>query len=216
PLLKGRRVIVEPQMMELRFGDEPLRPRFDLELSNDGGQIVVKTGFQRQGDPRRFTTSSGAWFEGSPGWYVDAQEGWARPIDRRVSPASIRRIMRQPVITEPVDRLPELVMQGLPKVALEVGAELPELSQVADVVDLVPTFRVAAGGSLIDAQVSLRAAYEDVEIDVRADGMTLPVIVKAPPPSPPHAPGAPVGKAPPKRARCIRCDIAAQQAAAAK
>ena len=32
PLLKGRRVIVEPQMMELRFGDEPLRPRFDLEL----------------------------------------------------------------------------------------------------------------------------------------------------------------------------------------
>ena len=76
-------------------------------------------------------------------------------------------------------------MQGLPKVALEVGAELPELSQVADVVDLVPTFRVAAGGSLTDAQVSLRAAYEDVEIGVRADGMTVPVIVK-----PPAWPGA--------------------------
>ena len=36
PLLKGRRVILEPQMMELRFGDEPLRPRFDLELGPDG------------------------------------------------------------------------------------------------------------------------------------------------------------------------------------
>jgi superfamily II DNA or RNA helicase len=210
PLLKGRRVIVEPQMMELRFGDEPLRPRFDLELSSDGTQIVVRTGFQRQGDPRRFTTNSGAWFEGSPGWYVDAQEGWARPIDRRVSPAAVKRMLRLPVITEPVDRLAELVMHGLPKVALEVGAELPELSQVADVVDLVPTFRVAAGGNLIDAQVSLRAAYEDVEIDVRADGMTLPVIVKPP------APGAPGKAGSVKRARCIRCDIAAQQAAAAK
>jgi superfamily II DNA or RNA helicase len=205
PHLKGRRVIVEPQMMELRFGDEPLRPRFDLELSQDGTQILVRTSFQRQGDPRRFTTSSGAWFEGSPGWYVDAQEGWARPIDRRVSPAAIRRLLRQPVIAESVDRLPDLVMQGLPKVALEVGAELPELSQVADVVDLVPTFRVAAGGSLVDAQVSLRAAYEDVEIDVRADGMTVPVVVK-----PPSEGGTS------KRARCIRCDIAAQQAAAAR
>ena len=65
-------------MMELRFGDEPLRPRFDLELSQDGTQILVRASFQRQGDPRRFTTTSGAWFEGSPGWYVDAQEGWAR------------------------------------------------------------------------------------------------------------------------------------------
>jgi superfamily II DNA or RNA helicase len=204
PALKGRRVIVEPQMMELRFGDEPLRPRFDLELSHDGTQIVVRSSFQRQGDSRKFTTATGAWFEGSPGYYVDAQEGWARPIDRRVSPASIRRLLRQPVITEPVEKLPELVMQGLPKVATEVGAELPELSQVADVVDLVPTFRVAAGGSLTEAQVSLRAAYDDFEIDVRADGMTVPVIVKPPEP----------GTA--RRAKCIRCDIVAQQQAAAK
>jgi superfamily II DNA or RNA helicase len=202
-LLRGRRVIVEPQMMELRFGDEPLRPRFDLDLSPDGSQIVVRVSFQRHGDPRRFSTNSGAWFDGSPGWYVDAQEGWARPIDRRVSPASIRRLLRMPSIDEPVERLPDLVMGGLPKVALEVGAELPELSQVADVVDLVPTFRVAAGGNLIEALVSLRAAYEDTEIDVRADGMTLPVIVKPP------AAGS-------KRARCIRCDIAAQQAAAGR
>jgi superfamily II DNA or RNA helicase len=204
PLLKGRRVIVEPQMMELRFGDEPLRPRFDLELSQDGAQILVRTTFQRQGDPRKFSMTSGAWFEGSPGWYVDAQEGWARPIDRRASPAAIRRLLRMPVIAEPVDTLPALVMQGLPKVALEVGAELPELSQVADVVDLVPTFRVSAGGSLTEAQIGLRAAYEDVEVDVRADGMSVPVIVKPPEP----------GSG--KRAKCIRCDIAAHQEAAAK
>ena len=202
PLLKGRRVIVEPQMMELRFGDEPMRARFDLELSQDGTQVLVKSSFQRPGDPRRFTTAQGAWFEGNPGWYVDAQEGVARPIDRRVSPAAIRRLVRAPFIHEPIDSLPQLIAQGLPKVALEVGADLPELSQVADVVDLEPTFRMRAGGSLIEARVALRAAYEDVEIDVRADGMTPPVIVKAP------EPGST------KRAKCIRCDIVAQQAAA--
>jgi superfamily II DNA or RNA helicase len=219
PLLKGRRVIVEPQMMELRFGDESLRPRFDLELSPDGTRILVKSCFVRPGDPRKFTTAQGAWFEGSPGWYVDAQEGVARPIDRRVAPAAIRRLLRAPFIHEPIENLPQLIAQGLPKVALEVGAELPDLSQVADVVDLVPTFRMRAGGTLTEARVSLRAAYEDVEMEVRADGMTPPVIVKAPPPPPAGSPrpgegGAPVGPRP--RARCIRCDIAAQQDAAAK
>ncbi len=211
-----RRVIVEPQMMELRFGEEPLRLRFDLELSQDGTQIVVRTAFQRPGDPRRFTMASGAWFEGSPGWYVDAQEGWARPIDRRISPAAMRRLLRMSVISEPVEKLADLLMQGLPKVALELGAELPELSQVADVVDLVPTFRVAAGGTLVEAQVSLRAAYEDVEVDVRADGMTVPVIVK--PPAPANGGSGKEGGGAPgnRRVRCIRCDIAAQQAAATK
>jgi superfamily II DNA or RNA helicase len=202
PLLKGRRVILEPQMMELRFGDEPLRPRFDLELTQDGSQVLVKSSFQRPGDPRRFTTAQGAWLEGSPGWHVDPQEGFARPIDRRVSPAALRRLTRAPFIHEPAEDLARLVAQGLPRVALEVGAELPELSQVADVVDLVPTFRMRAGGGLTEAHVSLRAAYEDLEIDVRADGMTPPVLLKANPGS--------------KRVKCIRCDIAAQQEAAGK
>jgi superfamily II DNA or RNA helicase len=222
PLLKGRRVIVEPQMMELRFGDEPLRPRFDLELSPDGTRILVKSCFVRPGDPRKFTTAQGAWFEGSPGWYLDPQEGVARPIDRRVAPAAIRRLLRAPFIQEPIDHLPQLIAEGLPKVALEVGAELPDLSQVADVVDLVPTFRMRAGGTLTEARVSLRAAYEDVEMDVRADGMTPPVIVKPPPPQESGEGGTPpVGGPQPlmsqrPRARCIRCDIAAQQDAASK
>ncbi|RYG79798.1 hypothetical protein EON77_08650, partial [bacterium] len=126
------------------------------------------------------------------------------PIDRRVSPAALRRLARTPILHESLDKLPVLIAQGLPKVALEVGAELPELSQVADVVDLVPTFRMRAGGSLTEAHVTLRAAYEDFEMDVRADGMTPPVIVKAP-----DGTGT-------KRAKCIRCDIAAQQEAATR
>jgi superfamily II DNA or RNA helicase len=215
PHLKGRRVLLEPQMMELRFGDEPLRPRFDLELGPDGTTVLVKTTFQRAGDPRKFTLTQGGWFEGSPGWHVDGQEGWARPIDRRVSPGSIRRLMRTAYISESIDNLPSLIAQGLPRVALEVGAELPDLSQVADVVDVTPTFRLRAGGSLTEARVSLRAAYDDVEIDVRADGMTPPVLVK-----PPRAAGegdddsgGPRRLAASKRATVIRCDIAAQQQA---
>jgi hypothetical protein len=35
-----------------------------------------------------------------------------------------------------------MITYGLPKVALEVGAQLPELSQVADVIDLEPQFRM--------------------------------------------------------------------------
>jgi superfamily II DNA or RNA helicase len=217
PLLKGRRVILEPQMMELRFGDEPLRPRFDLELSHDGQQVVVKSSFSRQGDPRRFATTQGGWFEGSPGWHVDAQEGWARPIERRASPASIRRLIRTPTISESIDNLPVLIAQGLPRVALEVGAELPELSQVADVVDVTPTFRLRAGGSLTEARVSLRAAYDDVEIDVRADGMTPPVLVKPPKgdvdDEPDHGPRRVPAS---KRATVLRCDIAAQQEATSR
>ncbi len=220
PFLKGRRVILEPQMMELRFGDEPLRPRFDLELGQDGQQVLVKASFMRAGDPRKFSTHQGGWFEGSPGWHVDAQEGWARPIDRRVAPGAIRRLMRTPSISESLDNLPVLIAQGLPRVSLEVGAELPDLSQVADVVDIPPTFRLRAGGTLTEARVSLRAAYEDVEIDVRADGMTPPVIVK-----PPKAHDAedeeeltrgPRRVRADKRATVIRCDIAAQQEAASK
>ncbi|MFO0667079.1 MAG: SNF2-related protein [Polyangiaceae bacterium] len=202
--LRGRRVVLEPQLMELRFADDTLRPKFELELSQDGTQVVVRSGFQRQGDSRRFTFSQGAWFEGSPGWHIDPQDGVARPLERRVSPASLRRLMRAPTIHEPVERLPQLIAQGLPKVALELGAELPELSQVADVIDVTPTFRMRAGGMLTEALVSLRAAYDNVEIDVRADGMTPPVLVKAP------------EEGSSKRAMCIRCDIVAQQAATSR
>jgi superfamily II DNA or RNA helicase len=202
--LKGRKVVLEPQLMELRFGEDALRPRFDLELAEGGREVIVRASFQRQADSRKFGMGFGAWFEGHPGWHVDTQEGVARPIDKRVSPSSIRRLMRSPVIRESIEKLPALISQGLPRVALEVGAELPELSQVADVLDVTPTFRLRAGGSLTEARVSLRAAYDDVELDIRADGMTPPVIVKA----------AEDGSA--KRARCIRCDIVAQQAAAAK
>jgi superfamily II DNA or RNA helicase len=200
PLLRGRRVLLEPALMQLRFVDEPLKPRFDLEMVGSD-TIVAKVTFERQSDGRRFQLTSGGWFQGAPGWHIDTSEGIARPIDPRVSPAALGRLLRSATIAEPASELIHMIASGLPRVALEIGAELPELSQVADVIDLEPTFRMRASGTITEANVALRAAYGDTEVEVRADGISQPVIVLPP-------------EEGQKRAKCIRCDIVAQQKAA--
>ncbi|MEN9577533.1 MAG: hypothetical protein RJA70_542 [Pseudomonadota bacterium] len=198
PLLSKRTVLLEPALMQLRFAEEPLKPRFDLEMvGND--TIVAKVTFDR-GDGRRFLLTQGGWFEGSPGWHIDTNEGVARPLEPRLSPAALRRLMRSPTIAEAASELMDLITNSLPRVALEVGADLPDLSQVADVVDLPPQFRMRAGGSLLEAEVSLRAAYGDLEVEVRADGISPPVIIQPP-------------ERGQKRAKCVRTDIVAQQQA---
>ena len=198
PLLRDRRVLLEPALMQLRFADEPIKPRFDLEMVSE--TIVAKVSFERPSDGRRFSLSNGGWFEGMPGFHIDTSEGIARPLDHRVSPAALRRLLRSPTIAEPASELISLITYGLPKVALDVGSELPELSQIADVIDLEPQFRLRAGGSLTGVEVGLRAAYGSREVEVRADGISPPVMIVPPEDGQ-------------KRARCIRCDIAAQQSA---
>jgi superfamily II DNA or RNA helicase len=202
PLLVGRRVLLEPALMQLRFIEEALKPRFDLEMVG-ADTIVAKVTFERPGDGRRFQLTSGGWFEGAPGWHIDTTEGIARPIDHRTSPAALRRLLRSPTIAEPASELIHMITYGLPKVAVEIGAQLPDLSQVADVVDIEPTFRLRASGGLTDARVSLAAGYGDVEVRIRADGTSPPVVILPP------AEGQ-------KRAKCIRCDIVAQQQAVEK
>jgi superfamily II DNA or RNA helicase len=202
PLLRERRVLLEPALMQLRFLDEALRPRFDLEMVG-AETIVSKVTFERPSDGRRFQLTGGGWFEGAPGWHVDTSEGVARPLDGRVSPAALRRLVRSPTIAEPSSELVTMITYGLPKVATEIGAPLPDLSQVADVVDLEPTFRMKAGGALTDVEVTLTAAYGETEVEVRADGLSPPIIILPP-------------QEGQKRARCIRVDIAAQQAAVEK
>ena len=200
PYLRGRKVVLEPQMLILKWSDDFLRPAFDLEMDPTGETVRVRASFTRQGDSRRIPIAAGASFEGQPGWHIDA-EGVAHPIDRRVSPAALRRLVKQPMISEPVGELTALISQGLPKVALALGADLPELSQVADVVDMTPGFRVVADGSLAEVFVSLFADYDGHELSVSTVGMSKPVLVLPP------GQGS-------RRARCIRADIAAQQGAA--
>lgn len=199
PVLRDRRVLLEPALMQLRFADDVLRPRVDLELVG-GDTLVAKMSFERPGNGRRFALGNGGWFEGAPGWHIDTSEGIARPIDRRVSPAALRRFLRAPTIAESATELATLITSEIPRVASEIGAELPDLSQVAEVVDMQPKFILRAGGGLTEADASLRALYGDTEIEVRADGISSPILVF--PPLEGH-----------KLARCIRCDIAAQQEA---
>jgi superfamily II DNA or RNA helicase len=199
PALSRSRVLLEPALMQLRFVDEPLRPRFDLELIG-GDTIMVKATFERPGDSRRFPLTVGGWFEGAPGWHIDTTDGIARPLESRVSPAALKRLLRSPTIAEPAVELISMITDGLPRIALEVGADLPDLSQVADVADLHPTFRLRASGSLVEVQLELRAAYGALDVEVRADGMSPPIIILPPEEGQP-------------RAKCIRTDIAAQQEA---
>lgn len=198
PALEGRRVLLEPALMQLRFSPEVLRPHFDLEMVGSD-TIVAKVSFEREGNGRRFSLTSGGWFEGNPGYHIDTTEGIARPIDVRVSPAALRRLLRAPTIAEPASELIQLITQMLPRLSMELGAPLPDLSQVANVVDLPPQFRMRAGGSLVKAEVALRTAYGDIEVEVRADGISPPIIVK------------PAGNG--QLATCVRTDIVAQQKA---
>ena len=199
PLLRERRVLLEPALMQLRFADDALRPKIDLEMVG-GDTLVAKLTFERPVNGRRFHLGNGGWFEGAPGWHIDTSEGIARPIDRRVSPAALRRFLRSPTIAESANELAILITSEIPRVASEIGAELPDLSQVAQVIDMQPKFILRAGGGLTEANATLRAVYGDTEIEVRADGTSSPVLVYPP------TDGQ-------KLARCIRCDIAAQQEA---
>jgi superfamily II DNA or RNA helicase len=206
--LEGRRVLLEPSLMQLRWSDEPLRCRFDLELGRRHGangapeqeSLIVRASFERKSDGRKFQLQNPAWFEGAPGWHIDTTEGMARPLERRVTPAWLQRLWRNPQLAFPLGELPRLLSESIPKIAGEVGAELPPIADVAEEIDLPPHFKLRAFGELIEAHVQVSAAYGDVEIEVRADGMSPPIVVL-----PPLGPG--------KKARCVRANVLAQQEA---
>ena len=202
-LLRDRRVLVEPALAQLRYSDEALVARFELEIAN-GNTLIIKACFERPTDHRRFSLSQGGYFEGAPGWMIDTTTGTASPLHKRLSPAAVRRLLRSPTIAEPIDNVPELIMSGLPRLATEFGAELPDLETIAEVVDAEPSFRMTAQGDLVHAEVFLFAGYGDVENQVRASGLGPPVLIQPP------------SESSNGRFRCIRCDIMAQQQAAQK
>ena len=78
-MLSDRRVLLEPASMELRFANEALKPRIELDPAN-GDSLRVRVVFYLESNKRRFALSSGAWFEGTPGWQIDTTEGVARPL----------------------------------------------------------------------------------------------------------------------------------------
>jgi len=173
-MLSDRRVLLEPASMELRFANEALKPRIELDPAN-GDSLRVRVVFYLESNKRRFALSSGAWFEGTPGWQIDTTEGVARPVSELVTPAWLQRLYRSPAMVQSHDDLPELLGESIPRVAALLGADLPDLSSVADLVDQKPRFELKANGDIIDARVRLYVRYEDQEFDVPPDDFPSPL-----------------------------------------
>jgi superfamily II DNA or RNA helicase len=197
-MLSDRRVLLEPASMELRFANEALKPRIELDPAN-GDSLRVRVVFYLESNKRRFALSSGAWFEGTPGWQIDTTEGVARPVSELVTPAWLQRLYRSPAIVQSHEDLPTLLGESIPRVAALLGADLPDLSSVADLVDQKPRFELKANGDLIDARVRLYVRYEDQEFDVPPDDFPSPLAF-LPPKS---------GKG---RPRVVRRDVGAEMA----
>jgi superfamily II DNA or RNA helicase len=198
-MLQGRRVLLDPASMELRFAEEPLKPKLELD-SAGAGSVRVRVVFETKSGHRRFSLSSGAWFEGSPSWYIDATEGVARPVVEGVTPLWLQRLYRSPSLLLPIQELPRMLTDFVPRVASSLGAELPDLSAVADVVDAAPHFQLRAKGDLIEARVRLRVVYEGVEQEVPVRGIPSPLAFQPP-------------KEHSRRPRVVRRDVGAEMAA---
>jgi superfamily II DNA or RNA helicase len=178
-MLKGRRVLLEPASMELRFMDEPLRPRIELDRAN-GEAVRLRVVFYLESNNRRFPLSSGAWFEGTPGWHIDTTEGVARPLVEAVTPAWLQRLYRSPALVHPQDDLPRLLMDFIPRVAASLGADLPDLSSVADLTDERPQLQLKGNGDIVEARVRLKVVYGDQAFDIPPNRLPSPLAVLPP------------------------------------
>ena len=178
-MLSDRRVLLEPASMELRFANEALKPRIELDPVNSD-TLRVRVVFYLESNKRKFALSSGAWFEGTPGWQIDTTEGVARPVSELVTPAWLQRLYRSPAVVQTYQELPALLGEYIPRVSASLGAELPDLSSVADLVDQKPRFELKADGDLIDAKVRLYVRYEDQEFNVPPDDIPSPLAVLPP------------------------------------
>ena len=196
-MLKGRRVLLEPASMELRFAEEPLRPKIELDLATPKAvrvRVVFESG------SRRFPLSNGNWFEGTPGWHIDTTEGVARPVADAVTPAWLQRLYRSPALIHPTSELPRLLTELVPRVAASLSTELPELSSVADLVDAHAHIRLDTDGDILEARAHLRVGYREHEFDVPPVGFPSPLEFL--PPADPNG-----------RPRVVRRDVGGEMAA---
>ncbi len=173
-MLRGKRVLLEPASMELRFGDEPLKPRVELDAGGDQS-VRLRVAFELKAGNRRFSLSNGAWFEGTPGWHLDTNEGFARPLAETVTPGWLQRLYRSPSLVFRITELPRLLTDFIPRVAASLDSDLPDLTAVADVVDSLPKFQLRIQGDLLEATASLQVMYGKLALDVSLQGFPSPL-----------------------------------------
>ena len=155
-MLEGRRVLLEPASMELRFADdELLRPRIELDLAN-GGSVRIRVVFELPATGR-FPLSSGAWFEGTPGWHVDTTEGVARPVVDSVTPAWLQRLYRSPALVHPMRDLPRVLTEFMPaRRGLARRRAARSRARSPTCVDVTPQFQLRADGDIVEARAQLQ------------------------------------------------------------
>ncbi len=161
--LRGKRVLVEPMLMELRYLDEPLVPRLELEMVPPT-HVRLRAVFERKtGDARKFLLHQGLWLEGDPGWHLDPIQGVARPLAEHVTSTWMERLLKNHAITHPIADLSKFLVELLPKVSVALNAPLPDIHVVADVLDLPPRFTLRAAGDLTRVVATLDVRYGEHE-----------------------------------------------------
>ncbi len=198
--LKGRRVLLEPTLMELRYADDALYPRFDLDLVPPAS-IRVRVLFERRSDGRRFTLSQGLWLEGRPCWHIDTAQGVARPVADFVTDVWLERFSRAPAVTHPTSDIGRLLGEIVPRVALLMNAPLPDIQSIVDIADATPTFILRATGDLVNVNATLTASYGEIELAIPPLELPPPLAIIP-------------GDSP--RPRCIRRDVGAEREAVDK
>ena len=182
PLLKGRRVILEPQMMELRFGDEPLRAALRSRAVAGRHQVVVKSSL-----PARRATRGSSRRRRAPGSRGARAGTSTRKKASRVRSTGASRRRRcggssaRAVHPRADRRAPAAHRAGAAaRWRSRSAPSCPSSRRSPTSSTSCRRSGCARAARSPRRASSLRAAYEDVEIDVRADGMTPPVIVKPP------------------------------------
>ncbi|MFK8004196.1 MAG: SNF2-related protein [Polyangiales bacterium] len=173
------RVLLEPASMELRFSDEALRPTIELDTVGDD-TLRTKVNFCLEGSGRRFQLSAGAWFEGTPGWHIDASDGVARPLVEQVTPAWLTRLRSSPALVHPLASMERLLGDHIPRVAAALNADLPALESIADLVDAQPVLQIWANGDIADAVAVVKVVYEEQTLEVPVLGFPSPLHIEPP------------------------------------
>ncbi|MDW8246218.1 MAG: DEAD/DEAH box helicase [Sandaracinaceae bacterium] len=198
-LVKNQRIILEPASMPLRYADEALRPKIELDRVSEHF-FRVRVVFENKGGFRRFTVTHGAWFEGAPGWHIDPTEGVARPISEAVTPSWLIRLQRKPAIVCPLADLPKVLTDQVPRIAAMLSTDLPDLSNVADLIDEPLRIRLEAEGDILAARVRLCAMYGPHVFPIPSADFPPPLAFLPP-------------KEPTAKPRIVRRDVGAEMAA---
>ncbi|MFO0563913.1 MAG: SNF2-related protein [Polyangiales bacterium] len=196
--LRGRRVLVEPMLMELRYLDEPLVPKIELEMVPPS-HVRVRVVFERKsGDARRFNLNQGLWLEGDPGWHLDPIQGVARPLADHVTSTWLERLLKTPAVTHPTSDVARLLSEHLPKVSLALNAPLPDIRAIVDEIDVAPKFVMRAAGDLTRVVGTLDVKYGEHEFQVPPVELPPPLVIL-------ESAGV--------RPKCLRRDVGAERLA---